>query len=221
MHGGLHDFAYICAPTIPASALSQIASWEGVGGVGGGVRDLTQHIIAPLPPTNDYPHTGYAAEGPPPLSSTLTHLRPKARGDHRTQSRNARTGSQTRALSHRNHRPCRRHPAPRGNVQGLVDHEAKVRAALIGSEDWKTPRPRTRRSAPLTSMASMSTLKTSSFDTKFGSSDHLHDGLRRKRRGAGRHLHSKQGIALRSLAQANTRARSGVRGMAHARRCGA
>ena len=182
---------------------------------------MTQHIIAPLPPTNDYPHAGYAVEGPPPLSSTLTHLRPKARRDHRTHVYYVDEGSVPRAPSHGKREFCHRNPAARGNVEGLVDHEAKVRAALIGSEDWKTPRPRTRRSAPLTSMASMSTLKTSSFDTKFGSSDHLHDGLRRKRRGAGRHLRSKQGIALRSLAQANTRARSGVRGMAHARRCGA
>ena len=164
-----------------------------------------------MPPPYHSRRARHAREGPSTLSSTLAQIRTTTRRDRRTHVYYVDEGSVPRAPSHGKREFCHRYPAVRGTVEGLVDHEAKVRAALIGSEDWKTPRPRTRRSAPLTSMASMSTLKTSSSDTKFRSSDHLHDGLRRKRRGAGRHLRSKQGIALRSLAQANARARSGVR----------
>ena len=124
-------------------------------------------------------------ERPSTLSSTLAQIRTTTRRDRRTHVYYVDEGSVPRAPSHGKREFCHRHPAVRGNVEGLVDHEAKVRAALIGSEDWKTPRPRTRRSAPLTSMASMSTLKTSSSDTKFRSSDQLHDDLHRKRRCAG------------------------------------
>ena len=108
------------------------------GGMYVTVRDCTHQIIAPLPPPNDYLHAGYAAEGPPPLSSTLTHIRPKARRDHRTHSRDFDEGSHTRALSHQKHMHCRRQPATRGNVEGLVDPEAKVRPAFIGGADWRT-----------------------------------------------------------------------------------
>ena len=211
----------VCAPTIPLTGLSQIASWGALGGLGGGVRDLTQHIIAPLPPTNNYPHAGYAVEGPPPLSSTLTHLRPKAHRDYRTHSRNVDEGSQTRALSHRKRVPCRRHPSPRGNAQGLVDHEGKVTAAFILDARRWTSRPWTRRSAPSKSKTSMYTLKTSSSGTKFRSSDLLHEGLRGQRPDAAHRLRGKAGVGVRYQTQANVRASSGMRGMAHARRCGA
>ena len=72
-------------------------------------------------------------EGPPPLSGTLTYLRSKARRDNRTQTYYDDEGYETHALSHRKPGLCHGHPAYRGNVQGLVDHEAKVVAAFIGS----------------------------------------------------------------------------------------
>ncbi len=42
-------------------------------------------------------------------------------------------GSQTHALSHSKQCLCIRHPAARGIVEGLVDHEGKVTAAFIAS----------------------------------------------------------------------------------------
>ena len=71
--------------------------------------------------------------GPTPLSCTLTHLRAKAQRDDRITSRHVDEGSKTRALGHPNPRLCTRHPAARGNVQGLVDPEGKVTATFIGS----------------------------------------------------------------------------------------
>ena len=56
----------------------------------------------------------------------IPHLRTEARTDYRTHSRRARKGSNTHDTGHRKYSPCPRHPAPRGNVQGLVDHEDKV-----------------------------------------------------------------------------------------------
>ena len=67
----------------------------------------------------------------------------------------------------------------------------------------------------------MFTLKSSSSDTIWLSSALVHDGLRRKRYGAGHRLRSRGGVGVRCLAQADARASSGVRGMASARRCGA
>mgnify|MGYP006263064545 CR=1 FL=1 len=84
-------------------------------------------------PICDPPRLRHAREGRSPLSGTLTHLRTEARTDYRTHSRRARKGSNTHDTGHRKHSPCPRHPAPRGNVQGLVDHEDKVKAAFSAS----------------------------------------------------------------------------------------
>ena len=87
---------------------------------------------APLyvtPHAHDTPERGHR----PSLAGTLTHLRTEARTDYRTHSRRARKGSNTHDTGHRKHSPCPRHPAPRGNVQGLVDHEDKVKAAFSAS----------------------------------------------------------------------------------------
>ena len=70
----------------------------------------------------------------------------------------------------------------------------------------------------------MYTLKASSSGTKFRPSDLLHEGLRGQRPDAAHRLRGKAGVGVRYQAQANViyvRASSGMRGMAHARRCGA
>ena len=67
----------------------------------------------------------------------------------------------------------------------------------------------------------MFTLKSSSSDTIWPSSAHVHDGLRRKRCGAGHRLRSRGGVGVRSQAQASARASSGVRGKVQTRECGA
>ena len=67
----------------------------------------------------------------------------------------------------------------------------------------------------------MFTLKSSSSDTIWLSSALVHDGLRRKRYGAGHRLRSRGGVGVRSQAQASARASSGVRGKVQTRECGA
>ena len=67
----------------------------------------------------------------------------------------------------------------------------------------------------------MYTLKASSSGAKFRPSDLLHEGLRGQRPDAAHRLRGKAGVGVRYQTQANVRASSGMRGMAHARRCGA
>lgn len=103
----------------------------------GGTRDFTRFIIALL--SLAYPRRPrYAKEGPPPLYGTLSHLRAEARGDYRTHSQFVDEGSNAHALSHRNPRPYHVQPKRRGNVEGHIDHEAKVTGAFIGGEDRRT-----------------------------------------------------------------------------------
>ena len=67
----------------------------------------------------------------------------------------------------------------------------------------------------------MTTSKPSSSDAEPPSNALLLDGLRWQRRSAGHRLRSRGGIAVRSQAQANARASSGVRGKVQTRECGA
>ena len=83
--------------------------------------------------TFDPAHAEHAGEGLLSHSSSLTTQRDNTRQIHRTHSWFVDEGSITHALSHRNPHLCIRHPAARGNVEGLVDHEGKVTAAVIGS----------------------------------------------------------------------------------------
>ena len=67
----------------------------------------------------------------------------------------------------------------------------------------------------------MFTLKSSSSDTIWPSSAHVHDGLRWQRYGADHRLRSRGGVGVRCQAQASARASSGVRGKVQTRECGA